>query len=82
MLSEFEMRIENSLIPHVEGAIGRLAHIYAEAKFHYDSDSQLLICSNLEPTLDSKKSVSHALYREKIYAETLPLRMKLLNLLS
>lgn len=80
--SEFQYKVENSLVAHVQGAIGRLAYSHSQATFEYDAISQLLICNNLDFSENLGKSISHALYREKIYSETLPLRMKLLNLLG
>ena len=71
--------VEEAFRPYLDAALTRLRYLYPNVTFtpsatgidavgHSDTDSEALV-----------RDVQHALYREKIYAETLPMRRALVD---
>ena len=64
--------------PYVASALVRLGYLYPDARF-------VPVANGIEITTDGAdhdvlaREVQYALYREKIYAETLPLRQSLID---
>lgn len=78
--------LEQSIIPvpqdflrFVEGALLRLQAQYPSLRFSASGAGVEVAELPLDRLDDVRKSVLHAIYREKIYVETLPLRHALIR---
>jgi hypothetical protein len=60
----------------------RLCYLYPHLKFSYQLNA--IRVEGVQPSdeIQVKRDISHALYREKIYEETLPLRTALIQMVS
>ncbi|TIS99175.1 hypothetical protein [Mesorhizobium sp.] len=78
-LEQVEIEIPQNFLGFVEGALLRVQIQYPSLRFSV-SASGVEVARLPDLDLDDvRKSVLHAVYREKIYVETLPLRQALIT---
>lgn len=79
---EIEVDVPQSFAPYVEAAVLRLSFLHKGIAFS-EVDKKISVRWVGNPTHDElRQAVSHALYREKIYHETLPERLLLIRALT
>jgi hypothetical protein len=67
------------LLPYVEPALARLRYLYPDIEFAAAGNDIEVLSAKGEPAAMVEREIRYALYREKIYAETLPLRRALIK---
>lgn len=69
------IQLEPSFAPYAEAALGRLRYLFGECNFVLSADA--ITVGGYKPEQGGliKREISYQLYREKIYQETLPMRM-------
>jgi hypothetical protein len=72
-----EVEIPQEFRVFVPAALMRLQVIHPTLEFSRDADLVVVGGPNSFDPTEIRKSVLHSIYREKIYAETLPLRQSL-----
>ncbi|QIA22393.1 MULTISPECIES: hypothetical protein [Mesorhizobium] len=78
-LEQVEIEIPQNFLGFVEGALLRVQIQYPSLRFSVSAGSvEVARLPDLDLD-DVRKSVLHAVYREKIYVETLPLRQALIT---
>jgi len=70
------------LRPVAELALVRLGYLNPKLTFKYLEHSIVVSSLDVMDEAQIRRDVLYALYREKIYAETLPMRKALVNLVS
>jgi len=73
------VRVAPPLQPYVDQALTRLAYLYPRVKFAAVPGGILIEEERAVEVNELARNVHYALYREKIYAETLPLRRALVE---
>lgn len=76
---QFTIGIPQNFRSFVDGALIRVQAQYPSLRFVVSADGIDVACISLSDLDDVRKSVLHAVYREKIYVETLPLRQALIE---
>ena len=74
--------ISRAFAPYLEPALARLGYLNPTATFSYDADSVSVLSTTDFDEERMRRDVLYEFYREKIYAETLPLRRNLLAVVS
>ncbi|MBN8918193.1 MAG: hypothetical protein J0I31_21590 [Rhizobiales bacterium] len=72
------VEVPESLWMHVDAALVRLQAQFPTAVFRRCNQGIATDLSGTASTVGPRSAVMHAIYREKIYAETLPMREALL----
>jgi hypothetical protein len=70
--------VDEPFLPFVESALARLRYLYPDARFDL-REGGIRIAAARHGVEAIARDVSFLLYREKIYAETLPLRRALVE---
>lgn len=81
-MAELTIPVSEVLRPYAELAVARLGYLYPKMIFSY---RELSVVVSSEAAIDEikiRRDVLYALYREKIYAETLSMRQSLIALVS
>jgi predicted AAA+ superfamily ATPase len=80
-MDSFKIVVGGSFITFVEAALTRINYILPEILVEYNEASHEILIQRIGEysNEDVKKEINYALYREKIYQETLPLRNKILG---
>ncbi len=79
--SEMAIEVPSEFAPYVNQAIMRLSFIFPNVEFSFcDGKIHTTYHSNLEK-IDLQKNIKHTLYREKVYQETLSVRIQIANTL-
>lgn len=68
-----------AMLPYVEPTLARLRYVHPHAQFKLAGNIIKITCPAGTSMTDLKRDVQYTLYREKIYAETLPLRRALID---
>ena len=81
-MQSFEIPVGNSFKPYVEAALTRVGYLFSEIQIEYDKNKAVITIyiSDGTNTEQISKEVKYALYRERIYQETLPIRKKILGI--
>ena len=81
-MQSFEIPVGNSFKPYVEAALTRVGYLFSEIQIEYDKNEAVITIyiSDGTNTEQISKEVKYALYRERIYQETLPIRKKILGI--
>ena len=67
------------MLPYIEPVLARLRYLHPNVQFELAGKAIEIACPPDTPTAEIQRDVQYALYREKIYAETLPLRRALIE---
>jgi hypothetical protein len=67
------------MLPYVEPALARVRYLYPSFEFVFEAGAIEINGGLGAATAPVIREVQYALYREKIYAETLPLRRALIE---
>lgn len=78
MTDRFVIPLTKAMVPHAETAITRLGYLYPTLQFAIANDGIEIAGNSEQPTDHLRREVMYAVYREKILADTLPLRSALL----
>lgn len=70
--------IDPALIGYASNALVRLGYLYPDAVFEA-GEAAVSVTGPITDIAVMRREVLHATYRERIYAETLPLRRRLLD---
>jgi hypothetical protein len=70
--------IPQTLLPYAEPALARLRYLYPRLTFAL-CESGIKVNGDTSVVSIAAREVLYAVYREKIYAETLPLRRSLID---
>ncbi|RUW77267.1 MULTISPECIES: hypothetical protein [unclassified Mesorhizobium] len=79
VLEQATIDIPQSFRSFVEGALLRVQTQYPALRFRATAAGIEIASVTLDDLDDLRKNVLHTVYREKIYAETLPLRRALID---
>jgi hypothetical protein len=71
------IEVPSTLHIHIDGALVRLHYLYPEQRFTKSETGLQINVSNDCNATDLATNVRQEIYREKIYAETLPMRRSL-----
>jgi hypothetical protein len=74
---DFAVEIAQAFQPYLEAAVLRLGSQYPSLRFLVRDAVIAVAGATPENQSEIRKAVLHAVYREKIYAETLPMRQAL-----
>jgi hypothetical protein len=76
---QITIEIPQNFRSFVDGALVRVRAQYPSLRFVVSAAGVEVACISSDDLDDVRKSVLHAVYREKIYVETLPLRQALIE---
>lgn len=71
--------IDPVLLPYLGSALARMRYLYPDIEFVVKGNVVEVAGKANRPSAAAERDVLYALYREKIYAETLPLRRALIE---
>jgi hypothetical protein len=71
--------VDPMMVPFVEPALARLGYLFPKVEFVFEGSAIAIKDTFGAPPETVAREVRYALYREKIYAETLPLRRALVE---
>lgn len=77
-----KISVAEPFIAYVEAALTRASYIFPGVQLEYDKDKNVIVIHEFgsHPPDEVTREINYALYREKIYHETLPIRSKILGL--
>ncbi len=80
-MRHLEIPVSEQFQPYVEAALTRVGYLIPEAQIEYNKNNAMITVyiSGDVDEIHISKEVKYALYREKIYKETLPIRNKILG---
>ena len=78
----FQIHIDETLIPYMVGAATRLSYIERNFTLEVVGPSFRVTAKRPSDQPAIVRKINHALYREKVQAESAPLRARFLELLS
>ncbi len=82
-MTPISVHVGDEFIPHVGAAIHRLRYLYPKVDFQWTADSSELVAVSPEGPADQvqllQREINYALYREKIFVDTLAIRQKIVG---
>lgn len=81
MTQDIEIAVGEEFEPYVEAALMRVGYLYSDTGAIYDK-ARRVICLRATGELAADviaKEVRYALYRERIFKETIPIRARILG---
>lgn len=72
------IEVDASLRPYLPTAATRLGYLYPDVQFVVRTDGVELVGTDIDLAA-MRREVLHAVYRERVFAETLPLRRTLID---
>lgn len=64
-------------VPHVEAAVARLSYLFPKWAISTSAPSVIHVDAPSTETAIASREIKYALYREKVYADTLPMRSRM-----
>lgn len=68
------LEVSSALEPYVAQALLRLSYLYSHVQFAFEHGYICIVSAREVDCCLLKSEIAHALYREKIFTETLPMR--------
>jgi hypothetical protein len=81
-MAQLSIPVSEVLRPFAELVVARLGYLYPKMIFSYQAPAILVSSDSEIDELKIRRDVLYALYREKIYAETLSMRQSLVAMVS
>ena len=80
-MNSSRISVGQQFIPYVDSALARVGYILPGVEINFDDVGNKIEVENIGKYAIEEviKEINYALYREKIYHETLPLRSKILG---
>ena len=78
----FKIELSDNLMPYVGSAIARLGYLHPDVEFKAVADGLEANIPDDHNATTVRRNIYYTIYREKIYAETLPLRLDLSKMLT
>ncbi len=81
-MRSFEIPVGDGFKAYVEAALTRVGYLCPEIQIEYDKTTAVITVykNDNTDTEQISKEVKYALYRERIYQETLPIRKRILRI--
>lgn len=79
-MAKVSFEVPDGFRRYVEPLLMRLGYLHPTVTFSYDPDAAKIHADWLDEAIDASevgKEIRYQLYRERIYAETLPIRTRL-----
>ena len=73
------MAVGSDFLAHIDDAISRFAYLHPAIEIEIGPNVISLFADSLEKVDDLVRDLHFALYRQKIYAESLPLRKRIIE---